>query len=78
MPDRPKPPISSVAEAFGQRVRTRRQELGLSQEALADRCELHWTYIGQVERGQRNISLHNIVRIARGLDIDAGELVSGL
>ena len=50
----------------------------LSQEKLAERCELHWTYIGQVERGQRNLSLHNIVRIAKGLDSDPGELVRGL
>jgi transcriptional regulator with XRE-family HTH domain len=59
-------------------VRARRAELELSQEALADICELHWTYIGQVERGQRNISLHNIIRIAGGLDIDPGELVRAL
>lgn len=55
-----------------------RQERGLSQEALAERCELHWTYIGQVERGQRNLSLHNIIKIADGLQVDAGELVRGL
>lgn len=59
-----KPPLSSATAEFGARVRQRRTELGLSQEALADICELHWTYIGQVERGQRNISLHNIIRIA--------------
>lgn len=52
--------------------------MGLSQEALADTCELHWTYIGQVERGQRNISLHNILRLAAALKIDPGELVTGL
>lgn len=70
--------MSSATAAFGARVRSRRGELGLSQEALADTCELHWTYIGQVERGQRNISLHNILRIAQALKIDAGDLVSGL
>ena len=59
-------------------MRLRREELELSQEKLAERCELHWTYIGQVERGQRNLSLHNIVRIAKGLDSDPGELVRGL
>ena len=73
-----KPPISPATAAFGARVRERRGELGLSQEALADTCELHWTYIGQVERGQRNISLHNILRIAQALEIDAGDLVAGL
>ncbi len=62
----------------GARVRARRVDLGLSQEALADTCELHWTYIGPAERGQRNISLHNIIRIAGALDINPGRLVVGL
>ncbi|GAA1549228.1 helix-turn-helix domain-containing protein [Nocardioides humi] len=73
-----KPPLSSATAEFGARVRRRRAQLGLSQEALADTCELHWTYIGQVERGQRNISLHNIIRIAEALQIDPGRLVQGL
>ena len=59
-------------------MRAKREELGLSQEALADTCELHWTYIGQVERGQRNISLHNIIRIAEAVRVDPSELVEGL
>ena len=74
----PKPPISSAAGEFGARVRARRRELGLSQEALAEGSELHWTFIGQVARGQRNLSLHNILRVARVLDVDPGELVRGL
>lgn len=73
-----KPPLSSATAEFGARVRQGRTGLGLSQEALADRCELHWTYIGQVERGQRNISLHNIIRIAEALEVDPGVLVHGL
>jgi transcriptional regulator with XRE-family HTH domain len=71
-------PISPAAAEFGARVRARRQELGLSQEALADRAGLHWTFIGQVERGQRNLSLHNILKLAVGLGVDAGELVAKL
>lgn len=67
-----------MTRAFGERVRRARQERNLSQEALAERCDLHWTYIGQVERGQRNLSLHNIIKIADGLGVDAGELVRGL
>ena len=54
-------PISPAAEAFGERVRARRHEFGMSQEQLADTVGLHWTFIGQVERGRRNISLHNIL-----------------
>lgn len=71
-------PVSSATAEFGARVRARRNELGLSQEGLAERCELHWTYIGQAERGQRNLTLHNIIRIAEALEVDPGELVSGL
>lgn len=79
MPQPPaKPPLSPATAEFGARVRARRNELGLSQESLAERCELHWTYIGQVERGQRNISLHNILKIAAALELDPGRLVEGL
>jgi transcriptional regulator with XRE-family HTH domain len=59
-------------------VRDRRQTLGLSQEQLADAAGLHWTFIGQVERGRRNIALHNILKVAAGLRVDPGELVRGL
>ena len=71
-------PISDATATFGARVRARRHELGLSQEAAADLCGVHWTFLGQVERGQRNISLHNILKLAEGLTIDPGELVTGL
>jgi transcriptional regulator with XRE-family HTH domain len=72
------PPLSSATAEFGRRVRARRHELGLSQEALADQSGLHWTFVGQVERGRRNISLHNLLKVAAGLGIDPGELVRGL
>jgi transcriptional regulator with XRE-family HTH domain len=73
-----KPPISPSAAEFGARVRKRRVELGYTQESLAASCELHWTYIGQVERGQCNITLHNILRVSRALEIDPGILLTGL
>lgn len=71
-------PLSAATRAFGARVRQRRHELGESQEQLADACGLHWTFVGQVERGRRNISLHNILKLAEGLEIDPGDLVRGL
>ena len=71
-------PVSQAATQFGQRVRARRQHLGLSQEALADAAGLHWTFVGQVERGRRNLTLHNILKLAAGLEVDPGELVRGL
>jgi transcriptional regulator with XRE-family HTH domain len=63
---------------FGRRVRELREATRLSQEALADRANLHRTYIGGVERGERNVGLINIVRIARALDVDAEVLLRGL
>jgi transcriptional regulator with XRE-family HTH domain len=64
--------------ALGERARARRIELGLSQMALADRIGLHFTFVGSVERGERNLSLSSLLRLADGLDIDPGELVTGL
>jgi transcriptional regulator with XRE-family HTH domain len=74
MPD----PASDALALFGERVRSRRHELDLSQEALADRAGLHWTFVGQVERGRRNLSLHNLLKLAEALEIDPAKLVEGL
>jgi ribosome-binding protein aMBF1 (putative translation factor) len=76
--DRSKPPLNETTRVFGERVRDRRLALGLSQEAAAVRCGIHWTQLGKVERGQRSLRLETIVKIADGLDIDAGRLVSRL
>ena len=76
--DRSKPALNETTRAFGERVRDRRVALGLSQEAAAVRCGIHWTQLGKVERGQRSLRLETIVKIAHGLAIDAGHLVSGL
>jgi transcriptional regulator with XRE-family HTH domain len=71
-------PVSEPTRILGERIRTRRKALGISQEVLASRCGLHWSYVGSVERGQHNITLHNLLKLAGGLDVDAGELVRGL
>lgn len=63
------------AVEFGARVRARRLELGRTQEQLAEAAGLHFTYVSSVERGERNISLRNIIRLAAALDVDPGELV---
>ena len=63
-----------IQQHFGQRVRELRKEKGLSQEALALTCDLGRTYIGGVERGERNVSLLNIQKIADALGISAREL----
>ena len=56
-------------------LRRLRTSAGLSQEELADRAGLHRTYISSVERAQRNISLENLFRIARGLEVNAQDLI---
>jgi transcriptional regulator with XRE-family HTH domain len=71
-------PLSDATRVLGERLRARRESLGLSQEALADRAGVHWTFLGQVERGQRNLSLHNLLKIAAGVGVDPAELVRGL
>lgn len=64
----------TIKIAFGQGVREFRLKKDLSQEALAELCELDRTYIGGVERGERNISLLNIHRIAAALGVKARDL----
>jgi transcriptional regulator with XRE-family HTH domain len=70
--------ISPATRALGERVRAHREALGLSQEALAYQSRVHWTFLGQVERGRRNLNLHNLLKIAAGLKTDPAELVAGL
>lgn len=61
-------------EAFGARVRALREPLGLSQEGLGHYAGLDRTYIGGIERGERNVSLENIWKIANALGVEPGEL----
>jgi len=70
--------IRKVQRAFGDRVRILRKGRGHSQEELADLCGLHRTYIGSVERGERNVTLVNIVRIAQALKVNPSELLGRL
>jgi len=59
---------------FGERVRSLRKERGISQEELSFRAELHRTYIGMIERAEKNITLINIEKIAKALDVEIKEL----
>ena len=59
---------------FGRAIRRKREKLGVSQEAFADMCGLDRTYIGGIERSERNVSLVNIEKIAKTLKISLSEL----
>lgn len=61
---------------LGVNVRTLRIKRKLTQEQLADLCDLHRTYVGAIERGERNVSLKNIVIIAQALNVEPTELLS--
>lgn len=63
--------------ALGKRVAELRERAGLTQEALAHASGLHWTYVGQIERGERNLTYKNLLKLARGLDLDPAELLRG-
>ncbi|MBY5986857.1 helix-turn-helix domain-containing protein [Roseovarius atlanticus] len=66
----------SIKKVFGEQVRRFRKAKGHSQEDLADMCGLDRTYIGSVERGERNVSLVNIYKIAIALGVSPKELVN--
>lgn len=61
---------------FGTRVRKERTKLGWSQEELAERTRVHRTYIGMIERAEKNITLENIQKIAQALKINIGDLLT--
>lgn len=68
----------TIEEKFGIAVRVRRIALGLSQEQLAYMADLHRTYIGSVERGERNVSLINIIAFCKALNVKPSELLKDL
>jgi transcriptional regulator with XRE-family HTH domain len=68
--------MEDVKKQYGRAIRQRRQELGWSQEHLAAQARLHRTYVADVERGQRNISLENIIKMAEALQLTPGEFFS--
>lgn len=63
---------------FGEKVRELRKEKGLSQEELSYKSDLHRTYIGMIERAEKNITLANIEKIAKGLNVELNELFNSI
>lgn len=69
---------SQVLIRFGSRVREIRQKNGFSQEVLALKAGVHRTYIGMIERGEKNITLENIEKISRALDVPLSKLFENI
>ena len=67
--------MTALKVKLGKTIRRLRSGAGYSQETFADRCGVHRTYMGSVERGETNISLDNLERIAKALNISAGQLL---
>jgi transcriptional regulator with XRE-family HTH domain len=62
----------------GQNIRSNRTRIGITQEALAERCDMHPVEVGRAERGTRDLRVSTIVKLARGLGIPACELLRGV
>jgi len=70
--------MEDVRVRFGKALRQRRHKLGVSQEEFADLCGLDRTYVGGIERGERNVALVNIEKLARALRVSLSELFRGV
>lgn len=70
-----KPHECALVAVFATNVRRRRLELGLSQEELAEAAGVHRTYVGMLERGEKNVTIYNIERIAAALRVEAAFLL---
>jgi transcriptional regulator with XRE-family HTH domain len=72
------PALDPALKRFGANVRTRREAHLLSQEKLAELADLDRTYIGGIERGERNLGLQNVIRVAKALGVSASQLCEGI
>lgn len=70
--------MQDYVKLFGERVKYFRKKRRLSQEKLSELCDLHPTYIGQIERGEKNASLDTIMRICKGLEVSPEDLFEKL
>jgi transcriptional regulator with XRE-family HTH domain len=68
------PQEKSLRSRFAENLRIQRHAKGISQEALADRAKLHRTFVSEVEREMRNLSIDNIEKLAKALDVDPQDL----
>ena len=72
------PRTGQQLKILGATIRQHRSQAGMSQEKLAEKAELHPVYVGKVERGEQWISLHALLRVAKALGVQAGDLLRDL
>lgn len=70
--------MSNIANIIGERIRSYRLQAGYTQDTLAEKAELHNTYIGQIERGEKNATLESIEKIAKALELPLEKLFEGI
>ncbi len=70
--------MEDIRVRFGKALRARRKKLGVSQEEFADMCGLDRTYVGGIERGERNVSLVNLEKIAQALRLRLSQMFEGV
>lgn len=70
--------VSPAAAEVGRRVRSERAARGFTQESFAAACAIDRSYMGHIERGERNVTLHTLLTLAETLELDASELIAGL
>ena len=70
--------MQEIQRNLGSKIRALRVEKGYSQESFADACKLHRTYMGALERGERNLTLKTLATVARALGMTVAELLTGI
>jgi transcriptional regulator with XRE-family HTH domain len=70
--------MQALQKKIGNRIRELRSERGWSQEAFADRCEIHRGHMGQIERGEKDVSISTLAKVGKGLEITVSALLKGI
>jgi len=70
--------VQEIQVKLGNKIRSLRSDRGYSQESFADACKLHRTYMGSLERGERNLTLKTLMTVAQALGVTVAELLNGI
>lgn len=70
--------MANLQKMLGERIRELRATKGFSQESFADHCGLHRTYMGGIERGERNLTIQTLLTVAKGLNLTLSDLLKGI